>query len=218
MITSARDPSSIAKSRLQMISEAEALRGIEEAGDDVEKLVGSISVAEFLADLPGENRQKLRAAKARLRALKLKAGKENEGGAEKKSKTQPGLDLKNSLEDLDKEDPKKEYNYERFEKLSEHFKELKWRKIQLPGGATRHPEEFYVLYALSMQAKVGDNKSEEPMWAETGGLDFEGRLQWAAWNTRKGSDSSWCKKKFVQAYFEMSKTVLYMDNRLKSEG
>lgn len=199
------------------LSESEAIRGLDEAGDDVDRLLQCIQAAEFLAQKPGESRQKLRAAKARLRGLKLKESKEEKETAEKKKKTQPGLDLVNSLEDLDKKEPLAEYDYSMFQELSEQYKNLKWRKIQLPGGATRFPEEYYVLYALAMQATKGNNTAEEPMWAETGGLDFEGRLQWAAWNTRTGADAKWCKRKFVQAYFEMDRKVMFMDNRMKAE-
>ena len=200
-----------------MLTEAEAIRRLDDAGDDIGCLVECIHEAEFLAQKPGESRQKLRAAKARLRGLKIKENKEEKASLEKKKKTQPGLDLTNSLQDLDKQEPSAVYNYDLFQELSEQYKNLKWRKIQLPGGATRFPEEYYVLYALAMQATKGNNTGEEPMWAETGGLDFEGRLQWAAWNTRKGADANWCKKKFVQAYFEMDSKVMFMDNRLKPE-
>mmetsp|Transcript_1742 Transcript_1742/g.10739 ORF Transcript_1742/g.10739 Transcript_1742/m.10739 type:complete len:202 (-) Transcript_1742:2407-3012(-) len=200
-----------------MLTEAEAIRRLDDAGDDIGRLVECIHEAEFLAQKPGESRQKLRAAKARLRGLKIKENNEEKASLEKKKKTQPGLDLANSLQDLDKQEPSAVYNYALFQELSEQYKNLKWRKIQLPGGATRFPEEYYVLYALAMQATKGNNTGEEPMWAETGGLDFEGRLQWAAWNTRKGADANWCKKKFVQAYFEMDSKVMFMDNRIKPQ-
>ena len=36
-----------------------------------------------------------------------------------------------------------------------------------------------------MQAAQGDNTSERPMWAEKGGLDFEGRARWDAWTANK---------------------------------
>jgi acyl-CoA-binding protein len=36
-----------------------------------------------------------------------------------------------------------------------------------------------------MQATEGDNTTERPMWAEKGGLDFEGRARWDAWADKK---------------------------------
>jgi hypothetical protein len=32
------------------------------------------------------------------------------------------------------------------------------------------------------QVENGDNSAEKPMWGETGGLDFDGRERWEAWN------------------------------------
>lgn len=37
------------------------------------------------------------------------------------------------------------------------------------------------------QATAGDNATERPMWAEKGGLDFEGRARWDAWTNFKAS-------------------------------
>ena len=45
----------------------------------------------------------------------------------------------------------------------------------MPGGATKKPDAFYELYGFFKQATEGDNTEEQPVWAETGGLDFEGR-------------------------------------------
>ena len=45
----------------------------------------------------------------------------------------------------------------------------------MPGGATKKPDAFYDLYGFFKQATEGDNTEEQPVWAETGGLDFEGR-------------------------------------------
>lgn len=52
---------------------------------------------------------------------------------------------------------------------------LKWRIISKPGGATMKPDEYYTLAALHSQAESGDNTAERPMWAEKGGIDFDGR-------------------------------------------
>lgn len=38
-----------------------------------------------------------------------------------------------------------------------------------------------------MQISQGDNTTERPMWAEKGGLDFEGRARWDAWTNFKVS-------------------------------
>ena len=37
------------------------------------------------------------------------------------------------------------------------------------------------------------------MWAERGGLDFEGRARWDAWTALKGMKAERAKLKFVQA-------------------
>lgn len=39
--------------------------------------------------------------------------------------------------------------------------------------------------AAKQQAEAGDNAAEKPMWGETGGLDFDGRERWEAWNKMK---------------------------------
>lgn len=49
------------------------------------------------------------------------------------------------------------------------------------------------LYALAQQATSGDNTSERPMWAEKGGLDFEGRARWDAWAAVKGVEAEQAK-------------------------
>ena len=86
----------------------------------------------------------------------------------------------------------------------------------MPGGATKKPDTFYDLYGFFQQATEGDNTAEQPVWAETGGLDFEGRSKWEAWNKTKGVSQEVAKKKFVSLYFEMDpKANLYNDNRIK---
>jgi hypothetical protein len=49
-----------------------------------------------------------------------------------------------------------------------------------------------------MQASQGDNTTERPMWAEKGGLDFEGRAKWDAWTAVKGTKEPKAKLAFVQ--------------------
>ena len=36
------------------------------------------------------------------------------------------------------------------------------------------------------------------MWAERGGLDFEGRARWDAWSAIKGLDAAKAKLRFVK--------------------
>lgn len=45
------------------------------------------------------------------------------------------------------------------------------------------------LYGLAQQAVAGDNSTERPMWADKGGLDFEGRARWDAWAALKGVEA-----------------------------
>ena len=52
---------------------------------------------------------------------------------------------------------------------------------------------------LHMMAEKGENTEERPMWAERGGLDFEGRAKWDAWTALKGMKPERAKLKFVQA-------------------
>jgi acyl-CoA-binding protein len=64
-----------------------------------------------------------------------------------------------------------------------------------------------------MQATQGDNTAERPMWAERGGLDFEGRARWDAWSAVKGMDKEEARLKFVELYFEFLPGALYADTR-----
>lgn len=54
---------------------------------------------------------------------------------------------------------------------------------------------------LHMQASKGDNTAERPMWAEKGGLDFDGRAKWDAWTAVKGVKPEKAKLNFVKACF-----------------
>lgn len=49
-----------------------------------------------------------------------------------------------------------------------------------------------------MQATQGDNTVERPMWAEKGGLDFDGRAKWDAWTAVKGMKPPKAKLNFVK--------------------
>lgn len=95
----------------------------------------------------------------------------------------------------------------------EKYEKLNWRIISKPGGATVKPDEFYTLHALHQQAAQGDNATERPMWAEKGGLDFEGRARWDAWTAVKGTAAGKAKLEFVRAYYEFPAKALYNDTR-----
>ena len=49
-----------------------------------------------------------------------------------------------------------------------------------------------------MQAVKGDITTERPMWAEKGGLDFDGRARWDAWTAVKGTKPEKVKLNFVK--------------------
>lgn len=49
-----------------------------------------------------------------------------------------------------------------------------------------------------MQAEKGENTTERPMWAEKGGLDFEGRAKWDAWTANKGMASAKARLQLVK--------------------
>ncbi|GIL84875.1 hypothetical protein Vretimale_9697 [Volvox reticuliferus] len=85
--------------------------------------------------------------------------------------------------------------------------------VSKPGGATVKPDDFYRLYALHMQAVQGDITTERPMWAERGGLDFEGRARWDAWSALRGTDPAKARLRFVKLFHEFSPGALYKDTR-----
>ena len=49
-----------------------------------------------------------------------------------------------------------------------------------------------------MMAENGENATERPMWAEKGGLDFDGRARWDAWTALKGMKADRAKLEFVR--------------------
>ena len=55
-----------------------------------------------------------------------------------------------------------------------------------------------LLCRYHMQATKGDNTGERPMWAEKGGLDFEGRAKWDAWTACKGVKDAKTRLDFVR--------------------
>lgn len=75
------------------------------------------------------------------------------------------------------------------------------------------PDEYYNLYGLHMQVTKGDNTAERPMWAEKGGLDFDGRAKWDAWTGVKNAKPPKAKLNFVKAYYEAPVKAFYTDTR-----
>eukprot|EP00699_Malawimonas_sp_californiana_P000829 EC714395.1.p1 GENE.EC714395.1~~EC714395.1.p1 ORF type:complete len:186 (+),score=44.74 EC714395.1:3-560(+) len=171
------------------------------AATDVEGLEKALEAASFLETTPGDNRFLFRAGKAKLR--KLKADQATKGGAANAA-TKP----------VEKSPHAKEsYDASEFSNLVEKYEKLNWRIISKPGGATVKPDEFYALYGYHMQATQGDNNTERPMWAEKGGLDFEGRARWDAWAAMKGTAEPKAKLEFVRLYYEFPVKSLYSDTR-----
>eukprot|EP00241_Pyramimonas_parkeae_P022572 CAMPEP_0114288542 /NCGR_PEP_ID=MMETSP0059-20121206/6873_1 /TAXON_ID=36894 /ORGANISM="Pyramimonas parkeae, Strain CCMP726" /LENGTH=210 /DNA_ID=CAMNT_0001409709 /DNA_START=40 /DNA_END=672 /DNA_ORIENTATION=- len=91
----------------------------------------------------------------------------------------------------------------KFEELAGSFKDLKWRIISRPGGATMKPTNYYRLQAAVNQVEKGDIDIEKPMWAAHGGLDFDGRESWDTWNNLKGMSSDDAKKEFCKIWAEV---------------
>jgi acyl-CoA-binding protein len=51
------------------------------------------------------------------------------------------------------------------------------------------------------------------VWAERGGLDFEGRCRWDAWSGLKGMAAAEARLEFVRLFYEFSPATLYKDTR-----
>ena len=59
----------------------------------------------------------------------------------------------------------------------------------------------YKIWAAQQQVEKGDNpEPQQPMWAETGGMDFTGREKWKAWMALRGADVHQAKEAFCQSY------------------
>ncbi|KAK9863274.1 hypothetical protein WJX84_001796 [Apatococcus fuscideae] len=178
----------------------QAVAAFAAAGNDPDALSAAIDQAKFLDNVPGEERQKLRAARTKLKKLRLDDEKKKVA-ASAKSAADRSPHTKESYDD-------KEY-----EQLAEKYQKLNWRIISKPGGATVKPDEFYSLYGLQMQAEKGENTTERPMWAEKGGLDFEGRAKWDAWTSYKGMATAKARLQLVKEYYEFPVKALYSDTR-----
>lgn len=107
------------------------------------------------------------------------------------------------------------YDASEFAALAASFESLAWRAIAKPGGATVKPDPYYELAALSAQAKGGDVAGERPMWAERGGLDFDGRARWDAHAVLRGLAADEARLRFVKLYWEFSPRALYSEGRGK---
>ena len=171
-----------------------------QAAKDVSTLKEAIAQALFLDAVPGDDRQKLRAARTRLRQML----KDESAAAAAVAAAGP----------VEKSPwAKDSYDAAEFGSLADKYESLNWRIISKPGGATVKPPEYYVLYAHHQQATAGDNAGERPMWAEKGGIDFEGREKWDAWEGLKGMAADKAKEAFVKAYYEFPAAALYKDTR-----
>lgn len=51
------------------------------------------------------------------------------------------------------------------------------------------------------------------MWAEKGGIDFDGRERWDAWDAQRGMSTEAAKQAFVNCYFRFESKSLYNDTR-----
>ncbi|KAK9903386.1 hypothetical protein WJX75_004576 [Coccomyxa subellipsoidea] len=177
-----------------------ALANIVAAGNDPEALAEAIEQASFLDATPGDDRQKLRAARTRLKKM-LKDEEVKKQAAVAKSAADRSPHTKES------------YDTGEFAALIEKYEKLNWKIISKPGGATVKPDDFYTLYGFHMVALNGENTAERPMWTEKGGLDFEGRAKWDAWAAVKGTKPEKAKLEFVRAYYEFPVKALYTDTR-----
>lgn len=53
------------------------------------------------------------------------------------------------------------------------------------------------------------------MWAEKGGIDFEGKSKWEAWTAKKGLSSDRAKQDLVNFFYRFDSKALYKDTRNK---
>lgn len=183
-----------------------AVRALESCGDDAAALQEALEKHKALMDSPGPARQKYRLAKSKLRRLTTESTIKRVSAADEEQEEEAkGYQFEHgaSGKTYDVEADFKKYADEN--DASNYYQNFKWRMKQMPGGASMKHEEFYYLYGLEMQAKNGDNTAERPMWAERGGLDFEGRERWAQWERVKGLDQQKAKQYFVEVVNEFDK-------------
>eukprot|EP00887_Chlorella_sp_A99_P003642 scaffold7.g3642.t1 len=198
-----------------MTVDAKALVASLAAAKDVEALEAAIAEASPLDATPGDDRQKLRAARIRLKKMKAEAAAKAAAAAaaNNPSERSPHAKEASGGRGWARQGGAASYDAGEFAALVEKYEKLNWRIISKPGGATVKPDDFYTLYGYHMQATQGDNTGERPMWAEKGGLDFEGRARWDAWTAVKGVSTDKAKLEFVRTYYEFLPKALYSDTR-----
>lgn len=179
---------------------AEATAALEAAGASIVPLTEAIARASWLDAHPGEDRQRLRAARFRLRALLAELDAQE--GAEQRANASP----------FSKKDPTA-YRAADFDRLAAALEGLKWRMVQKPGGASVRPDPYYQLLALLRQARKGDAQGERPMWAATGGIDFDGRQRFDAWAALKGLGGEEAKVRYVRLFHEFTPKALFAEGR-----
>lgn len=180
---------------------AEAVAALDAAdGSSVVALTEAIQRAGWLDAHPGEARQRLRAARSRLRAALAR------------------LDAQDSAEAAANASPyalrdRSAYRAADFDRLASALEGLKWRMVQKPGGASVKPDPYYALLALARQAREGDVVGERPMWAPSGGIDFDGRQRHDAWALLKGVEKEEARVRFVRLFHEFTPKALFAEGR-----
>ena len=83
----------------------------------------------------------------------------------------------------------KTYDVAEYDRLSASFddpKTMKWKLIPKPGGQAIKTDDYYTLQACIKQVEDGDAPKEQPMWTDTGAVDYSGRALFQEWNKLKG--------------------------------
>ena len=177
------------------------------ASKDVPRMEASLADYAELEQVPGPPRQRLRYARHELKLLK----RAQLQAAERDLLTTTTTDAPETPSPWVK--PGQVYDASAYGTLVAAFPTLKWRIISKPGGATMKPNVYYQLSALQAQAEEGDNATERPMWAEKGGIDFDGRARWDAWKDLEGTSPAIAQQRFVAMFYEFSPAHLYRDTR-----
>ena len=77
---------------------------------------------------------------------------------------------------------------------------MKWKLIPKPGGQAIKTDDYYTLQVCIKQVEDGDAPKEQPMWTDTGAVDYSGRALFQEWNKLKGKTKDQAKEAFVYAY------------------
>jgi len=179
---------------------AAAVAALDAAASSIVPLTEAIQRAAWLDAHPGEGRQRLRAARLRLR--QALASLDALQGAEAAANASPFAKSDAAL-----------YSPSDFDRLAAALESLKWRMIQKPGGASVRPDPYYALLALARQAREGDCAGERPMWAEKGGIDFAGRQAFDAWAGLKGVPAGDAEARYVRLFHEFTPKALFAEGR-----